>query len=428
MKNLILISILLNAGVVLGIFYSMKERVSDSGPTTVSPTGTSSQPQGKVVKRKPKTERIVVTQEGEKFNWRDVESADYKNYIFNLRQIQCPEETIRDIIIADVNKFYLQKLLPLKKPRQEKAYEFWKRDDYWWARQEENKEYREAAIKIEKEKSELLKELLGADYAKELSKQYGWSDPEQEKMYEAMPQATKEAMGEIQRKFSELTQAVYRKAKGNVDEEDQAEIRKIERQQHDELAKILSPEQLLEMEVRQSNIAQNMKWQLEGFDPSEEEFRALFKAKQSAEFAATSVESDADDKATREQRAKATKEADDQIKSILGEDRYKEYQLAQDWEYKNLVRITDRQGLTKEDAKKVYDMKKDVEKAANQIRRDKTLTSEQRNQKLLEIKTTTEQEVTETLGEKGFKSFKRNAYWLRNLVPPEPSKPAVKFE
>ena len=33
-----------------------------------------------------------------------MESADYKMYIANLREIGCPEETVRDIIVADVDK------------------------------------------------------------------------------------------------------------------------------------------------------------------------------------------------------------------------------------------------------------------------------------------------------------------------------------
>src|SRR5437870_4691436 len=43
------------------------------------------------------------------FSWRDVESTDYPTYIANLRDIGCPEQTIRDIIVADVNQLYAQK-------------------------------------------------------------------------------------------------------------------------------------------------------------------------------------------------------------------------------------------------------------------------------------------------------------------------------
>src|SRR5438552_19039369 len=38
------------------------------------------------------------------FRWSEIESADYATYITNLRRIGCPVKTIRDIILADVEK------------------------------------------------------------------------------------------------------------------------------------------------------------------------------------------------------------------------------------------------------------------------------------------------------------------------------------
>jgi hypothetical protein len=40
------------------------------------------------------------------FHWRQLESADYGTYIANLRKIECPERTIRDIITADIHALY----------------------------------------------------------------------------------------------------------------------------------------------------------------------------------------------------------------------------------------------------------------------------------------------------------------------------------
>ena len=48
------------------------------------------------------------------FHWTEVESADYKEYISRLRAVQCPEETIRDIIVADINKLYAPREAPFK--------------------------------------------------------------------------------------------------------------------------------------------------------------------------------------------------------------------------------------------------------------------------------------------------------------------------
>src|SRR5262245_60208829 len=43
------------------------------------------------------------------FTWREIESDDYPTYVANLRDISCPEQTIRDIIIADVNGLYARR-------------------------------------------------------------------------------------------------------------------------------------------------------------------------------------------------------------------------------------------------------------------------------------------------------------------------------
>jgi hypothetical protein len=42
----------------------------------------------------------------QKFQWSLLESPDYRTYIANLKAIGCPQQTIRDIIVADVDSLY----------------------------------------------------------------------------------------------------------------------------------------------------------------------------------------------------------------------------------------------------------------------------------------------------------------------------------
>jgi hypothetical protein len=41
------------------------------------------------------------------FHWSQIESADYRIYIANLRGIGCPEQTIRDLVKADMDNLYV---------------------------------------------------------------------------------------------------------------------------------------------------------------------------------------------------------------------------------------------------------------------------------------------------------------------------------
>ena len=50
------------------------------------------------------TNVVTIAGRAEPFNWRTVESDDYRQYVANLRAIGCPEKTIRDIIMADVTE------------------------------------------------------------------------------------------------------------------------------------------------------------------------------------------------------------------------------------------------------------------------------------------------------------------------------------
>src|SRR6266436_5402014 len=43
------------------------------------------------------------------FRWSQIESPDYRVYVANLRGIGCPEQTVRDIIRADVGSLYAAK-------------------------------------------------------------------------------------------------------------------------------------------------------------------------------------------------------------------------------------------------------------------------------------------------------------------------------
>lgn len=51
------------------------------------------------------------------FRWSQVESSDYRVYIANLRSIGCPEQTIHDIIAADLHGLYAARLSELDRRR-----------------------------------------------------------------------------------------------------------------------------------------------------------------------------------------------------------------------------------------------------------------------------------------------------------------------
>src|SRR5581483_10507364 len=116
-------------------------------PSLVS-TGTNSEPAGTNGVRT----RFVLRKQF--FTWQQVETPDYSVYIANLRAIGCPEQTIRDIVVADVNQLYAKKrLLEVVTPEQQ-----------WWRSVPDTNVTRSARAKIlelDQERRELLTTLLG---------------------------------------------------------------------------------------------------------------------------------------------------------------------------------------------------------------------------------------------------------------------------
>jgi hypothetical protein len=183
------------------------------------------------------------------------------------------------------------------------------------------------------------------------------------------------------------------------------------------MAKILTPQEFEDYQLRLSQTSMMMRMQLASFGPNEQEFRDIFKLQKAYddEFGAMRMSGGDDgDKAS-----KAKKELNEQVKGILGADRYADYERAQDYAYQGIAKVAQREGLPKEAGIKVYDMKKVAEDEARKVRADKTISAEQRKTALEAIRQETERSMAEILGAKGMESYQKQpgAYWLRGISP-----------
>jgi len=104
MKKALSVSGSLNLALALSFFVLLGRRNSEVGPRT------SDVPPAKAL-----VETETLSSKSNAFNWREVESQDYRAYIANLRRISCPEQTIRDIIKADVGELYASRRKDLEK-------------------------------------------------------------------------------------------------------------------------------------------------------------------------------------------------------------------------------------------------------------------------------------------------------------------------
>ena len=353
---------------------------------------------------------------GQHFDWRLVESEDYKKYIANLRSIGCPEETIRDIIVADVNKLYESRRKELAGPK--KRFEYWKPGAMMGAAFDPERTEKERALN--KEKRALITELLGSapdDKPDILAGAAG----QLEAMFDFLPAEKRSKVFEL---MQDMQTKMQKAMKGGV--MDPEDIRKAMKESETALAAVLTPEELLDYNLRFSMTANMMRMQLAGFEPTEPEFLELFKKRKAYddEYGMAGMGSASLKGAERDKQKAAEKELEEQIKQQFGETRYLEYKRSQDYAFQAIYRVTERENLGTDAAIRIYDMKKVAEEQANRLRADKSLDADARKAALQGIRAETEKAVRGVLGEKGFASYENQAYWFKGISPdPKPAAP-----
>ena len=215
------------------------------------------------------------------FEWSQLAAPDFAIYIARLRAFGTSEAQVRDIIYGAVDAMYRPKRAALRPPKKADDGKFWERNHRFYAGGDSQmtKDQREQMRALRKEESDLLKSLFGDDFYQQRAKDAGnpdWAD----KYYAFIPKELREKFQDIDGQMNEAKQEIYAANDGYFDQDSQADLRKVEKKYHDQLAAILTPDELLEWDLRHSDTANQLKNDLSAFDPSQDEFRALFKYKE----------------------------------------------------------------------------------------------------------------------------------------------------
>ena len=365
----------------------------------------------------------VATAEAADFQWSELSAPDLAIYIVQLRAFGTPEPKVREIIFGVVESIYRPKRGALRPPvKKTDEGKFWERQRFFGWAQPGTKEQRAQLRALQKEEMDLLKSLFGVDVQEQMMKDSGGVDW-MERQYGFIPKELREQVRDIDQRMGEEKQEIYAQNEGSMDQYAQLDLRKVETKYHAELAKILTPEQLLEWDLRHSDTANQLKNDLSAFDPKEDEFRALFQYQQAKDGLnpPRDPDDDAPQPAADERKALQEKQKalDAELAMAVGADRVKEYKLEQDYGYRSLIES----GVPKASVFQLDDMKKQAQDAASKIRRDKTLSPEQRTAALTAIRAETQVSLSGLLDDKQMKRYiSQGGYWINNIAP-APSKP-----
>lgn len=352
-------SLALNLLLATAVFYLWRAPV-ESVPvaSTVQAQETPSKP--------PKT-HVVVRRQG--FSWNEVESSDFATYIKNLRNIGCPEHTIRDIILAEVNELYSDRLTrELNLPEQK-----------WWLA-DPDMDVLQAGMDqvraLETEKSQLLTQLLGPGWESQKAtagaSTIRFDGP-------VLSQLSTEARGAVERIESEARRArneLQERARQENRSLTTEELNRLRQDTRRELASVLNPQQLEEYLLRYSTTADQMRDELRGFGADADEFRRIFRLRDNFDQQIAAIPGT--DNASVARRNELVRLRDEAVRQEIAPERFALYQLSQSPLFREAQALTEQRGAAPEKVLPILRIKQAVAEETARIQADVNLTDDQR--------------------------------------------------
>ncbi|HVY71888.1 MAG TPA: hypothetical protein VHH73_18290 [Verrucomicrobiae bacterium] len=330
--------------------------------------------------------------------WKEIESRDYPTYIANLRNIGCPEATIRDIIVAEINQWFAHR----------RATEVLTADQQWWRLERDQEVIRAAMEKmsaLEQERRALLARLLGPNWeqgtsvASMMPTGVALNGP----VLGALSDDAKKSVNDINNRSRERLNSYYEEVTKAGRQPDPAEVARINQQARAELAQVLDAAQLEEYLLRYSDTANEMRRNLQGVNISPDEFRAMFRARDPYDQEVARYAGD--DTASAQRRQQLEDERDAALKRALTPARYAEVKLNQDPDFQKTRDFVQQYGGAPEAVMPMFEVNAATQKEIEKIRGDRSLSQQQQNDALEAIQAAQQQSLRQLLGEQGYQRY-----------------------
>lgn len=342
------------------------------------------------------------------FNWTQLESEDYRTYITRLRSIGCPEQTIRDIVIADLEKLMAARVQEIEGHRERPKY--WKPDRKELVRTVDTLEKMGQKQEIDFQKREIIRDLLGVDLAAERSRSQGEADFYEERLDFLTPeQRTRVRI--IMERANRAEVSLREKSwleNDDLSADERKELQEIQRTKEQQVASLLSPDQLEQYNLWFSPSAYRVRDSFFAMEPSEEDFLAVYKFQRAFDEQWQDVQPAELTPADFQKYEQAQKDYEAAVREYLGEDRYTEYQRSRDDDFQQLQAAASQFGLNLGVASEVYGYKKVLDEERARVREMPGLTSEQRQRVFGALAEEAERSIIEVMGPKPYRFYIRS--------------------
>gem|GEM_PF-1314683 len=329
-----------------------------------------------------------------RFHWGLVESADYRQYIANLRAVACPERLLRDIIIADVTKLYAGRMRGLESAR----------DDLqpWHGSERHRASSREHSARVtalQAEQRALIKELLGIDWNERFNDLVNDNDMIA-LLLGFLPDQKPSQLMVLMEDFSEATQQVREKAHGILLAEDHDQLAQLRQEMMAKFSTLMTPMEFEELSLRAQSVGKFMEGDLhlDGVNLSGPEFRELCGLSRiTGDIIQDEIFRDGKELSEEEQELQQ-KAFEAEVKKQLGPARFAEFQRAQQSEFRDAFEFTEEHHLPASTAATIGEAMRQAEEQASQIKADQSLSPAEQAALLTVLKSTTVNSLSSALG------------------------------
>jgi len=323
------------------------------------------------------------------FSWAAIESADYRVYIANLRGIGCPEQTVRDLVVADVDELFAGRVRELVNSVTGKFWELLSRSGDF---EKVVDKKMDELDKMKRERRAVFAKLFGNEnpHAEEEKLEIDAAQRETwARLGDFLPEERRVRFITANEDFESARSKIWQTL-GLRTAERQAQQKELQDAHERALQAWLTPEEREELRLRRADAAQ-LRSRLNGLEVSEDEMRAL----------------------TKYQLAQQK----DQMRELLGRERFAVFERAADGRFIPIMKVANRLDLPREVAVQAFDLRKGAEGQVRLIRENKALADEEQQATIRAVGEETRRSLAEAFGAKGFAAYERlDGGWLRQLT------------
>lgn len=336
-------------------------------------------------------------------SWTDFKTEDLPAMVQQLRDHGFPPHLVRAVASGRIRDLYAARFRALDPQSDSRPF---------WMSPGSDVKLMQQQRQLYREQQQALRDLLGPE-----ADQSDVNALYQGRRFDSVPPEKAADVRRILRDYDDRRSELF--SGGSFSNPDQGRrINALEQEQRDALAAVLSPQELEAFQLRNSDTARSLRAQLSAFNPSEEEFRTLYKlqSEYDAQFGRLYGMPSSEE---QQRRSAALRQLNDQIKATLGPVRGAEYERANDYYFRQTSQLINRLELPAETTTQIWGVKQEIEQRASAIRRDQSLPPDDRAKQLAALAEEASAKVTPLLGgARGLEAYQLNGgSWIQSLTP-----------